>query len=114
LPKQRAAPAVSWRVRHERANDKLVAEREKLMSEIVLRARLGDLPPMYAKARTLLTRYWAKGNWRTRAELLPVARMLVVLGAAQPMLQPTRKKPARRRPGQRRAAPDSRKLPEMA
>ena len=118
LAKQRAAPAVSRRVRHERYIDQLVAEREKLMSEIALRERLGDLPPMHAKARTLLTRYWGKGNWRTRAELVPVARMLVVLGAAQPVLKvkvpAARRGPAKRRPGQRRTASTRRKLPEMA
>jgi hypothetical protein len=100
-------------VRNQRANDRIVAEREKLMSEIVLRARVGDLPPMHAKARILLTRYWAKGSWRTRAELLPVARMLVVLGAAQPNVQPTRKT-ARKPPGARRAAFAARKRPGMA
>jgi hypothetical protein len=57
------------------------------MSEIELRARLASLPPMLAKARALLTRFWGRSSWEARSELLRVARMLLTLGAAQPALQ---------------------------
>lgn len=60
------------------------------MNEIALRARVGTLPPMLAKARTLLTRFWAKANWEARSEILAAARMLLTLGAAQPALRPPR------------------------
>lgn len=65
----------------------LLSEREALMSEIALRASLGSLPAMLAKARKLLTNFWARANWETRSELLAAARMLLVLGAAQPALK---------------------------
>jgi hypothetical protein len=89
--KRHPAPAAPWRTRHERRVVDLLAEREALMNEIALRARINALPPMLAKARTLLTRFWGKANWQSRAEILPVARMLLVLGAAQSGL----KRPAR-------------------
>src|SRR5262245_4812544 len=34
---------------------------------IALRARFGDLPPMYVKVRTLLTRFWPRRPKRCRA-----------------------------------------------
>jgi hypothetical protein len=77
------APAASWKTQHERRVIGLLSEREAIMNEIGLRARIAALPPMLAKARTLLTRFWAKANWQGRAEILSVARMLLVLGAAQ-------------------------------
>jgi hypothetical protein len=68
------------------------------MGEIGLRARLGPLPPMLIKARTLLTRFWGRSSWEARSELIGVARMLVTLGAAQPALpaQPAPKRQLRR------------------
>jgi hypothetical protein len=70
------------------------------MNEIALRARLDALPPLLAKAKTLLTNFWARADWAARSELLPVARMLVVLGAAQPALRTkTKTAPSKRRGG---------------
>jgi hypothetical protein len=87
----------------------LLSEREALMSEIALRARFGRLPPMFAKAKTLLTNFWARSDWAARAELLPVARMLVVLGAAQPVLKPGgTEAPSRRRTARPGPSPGSR------
>src|SRR5262249_59121252 len=108
LRKTPAAPGASQKERHEHRVSGLLSEREALMEEISLRARIGALPPMLAKARTLLTNFWAKADWQARSELLPAARMLLVLGAAQPALRtagsrdiqaaPARKlAPARRR-----------------
>jgi hypothetical protein len=88
LSKRLAASAASWRARHERRVVELLSEREAIMNEIALRARIGALPPMLTKARTLLTRFWARANWQSRAEILPAARMLLVLGAAQSGLKP--------------------------
>jgi hypothetical protein len=86
LRKSPAAPGAAQKERHERRVAGLLSEREALMEEISLRARIGALPPMLAKARTLLTNFWAKADWQARSELLPAARMLLVLGAAQPAL----------------------------
>jgi hypothetical protein len=126
LRRHLAAPAVAPKERHEDAHEHprerakerpkerprerpkerpkegqvvgLLSEREALMKEIALRARFGRLPPMFAKAKTLLTNFWARSDWAARAELLPVARMLVVLGAAQPALKPGgTETPSRRR-----------------
>jgi hypothetical protein len=88
LPKRLAAPAASRKDDHERRVDGLLAERDRLMGEISLRARLKSLPPMLVKARTLLTRFWGRASWDARSEILAVARMLLTLGAAQPVLRP--------------------------
>jgi hypothetical protein len=93
----------------------LLSEREALMNEIALRARLGGLPPLLAKAKTLLTNFWARADWSARSELLPVARMLVVLGAAQPALKPSGKgTPSTRRAGKPGASPDSKRPMKIA
>jgi hypothetical protein len=124
LRRRLAAPAVAPKDEgtHERAQERshersperpkerqvggLLSEREALMNEIALRARFGRLPPMFAKAKTLLTNFWARSDWAARAELLPVARMLVVLGAAQPALKPGgTEAPSRRRTARPRPSP---------
>ena len=99
----RLAPPTARKDGPERRLAELLSERDRLMSEIALRARLNALPPMLVKARTLLTRFWGKANWEARSELLAAARMLLTLGAAQPALQSAqrrltearRRKPAR-------------------
>jgi hypothetical protein len=77
----------------------LLSERDRLMDEIALRARLNALPPMLVKARTLLTRFWGRATWEARSEILAAARLLLTLGAAQPALQGAQSvlSPARRR-----------------
>jgi hypothetical protein len=80
------------------------------MNEIAMRARLGRLPPLLAKAKTLLTNFWARSDWTARAELIPVARMLVVLGAAQPALKPSANAaPPAPRAGKSKACPPKKK-----
>jgi hypothetical protein len=96
LPKRRATPAASPSRGDEHRIDALLSDRDRLMGEITLRARLGSLPPLLAKAQTLLTRFWGKSSWDARAEILSVARMLVVLGAAQPALKAQPSSPPRR------------------
>ncbi|HEX5957285.1 MAG TPA: hypothetical protein VFY92_01335 [Hyphomicrobiaceae bacterium] len=95
MQRRRAAPAASGKEGQERDVDALLVERDRLMSEISLRAALKSLPPMLVKARTLLTRYWGKANWEARAEILAVARMLLTLGAAQPALRLPRAAPVK-------------------
>jgi hypothetical protein len=109
LPKSLAAPGASQKKRHERRVVGLLSEREALMEEISLRARIGALPPMLAKARTLLTNFWAKADWEARSELLPAARMLLVLGAAQPALRKPRSSDTQKRHTGKPAAPRRRK-----
>ena len=87
MPKRLAAPAAPRREGHERRIDALLIDRDRLMSALALRARLGNLPPMRVKARTLLTRFWGKSSWEARSEILGVARLLMTLGAAQPALR---------------------------
>ena len=76
---------------------KLVSQREILMAEIALRTTLGAVTPMIAKARTLLTRFWAAADWSERAELLPVARWLLQLDAAKVALVEHKMAPRKRR-----------------
>jgi hypothetical protein len=58
-------------------------ERDKLVGEI---ARLRGSPdsslPSIDTARTLLTRHWIKGDWRTREQLIAAARWLIQLEGA--------------------------------
>ena len=94
----RHAPAAPQKDSQEHRVAELLSERDRLMSEIALRARLNALPPMLVKARTLLTRFWGKATWEARSEILGAARMLLTLGAAQPALQSAQSRvaPARR------------------
>ena len=100
---RRHAPAAPQKDSQEHRVAELLSERDRLMSEIALRASLNALPPMLVKARTLLTRFWGKATWEARSEILGAARMLLTLGAAQPALQSAqrrlaearRRKPAR-------------------
>jgi hypothetical protein len=95
---ERTTSTVSSKDRDERRIAGLLSERDVIMNEIALRARLASLPPMLAKARTLLTRFWGRADWNARSEILAVARMLLTLGAAQPALrQPQTRMPAKRR-----------------
>lgn len=116
MPKRLAAPVASRKESVDRRVDDLLSERDRLMSEIALRARLKSLPPMLVKARTLLTRFWGRSSWDARSELLAVARMLLMLGAAQPALRaPLPPKRRVRSPGKARrqqAAPVPRKVVE--
>lgn len=109
LQRRRAAPAASGKEGLEWDVDSLLAERDRLMSEISLRARLKSLPPMLVKARTLLTRFWGKATWEARAEILAVARMLLTLGAAQPALRLPRAAPPKRPEQDRPTASPQRK-----
>ena len=109
---RRPAFAAPRKDSQERRVAELLSERDRLMSEIALRARLNALPPMLVKARTLLTRFWGKATWEARSEILAAARMLLTLGAAQPALQSAQQAFAHRR--RRKPARASRKTPEPA
>ncbi len=59
----------------------LTTRRSKVMKAIA-RARTdgGALPPLLAKARELMSgRYWARANWRTRAQILAASEWLLKL-----------------------------------
>jgi hypothetical protein len=120
LPKRLAVPVASQRQCDARRIDALLSDRDRLMNEIALRARLAPLPPMLAKAQTLLTRFWGRSNWNARSELLAAARLLITLGAAQPALKAQRGIQARHSTPSsgaargRKVARASRKIVEMA
>jgi hypothetical protein len=91
---RRLAPAAHRKDCQERRVAELLSERDRLMNEIALRARLDSLPPMLVKARTLLTRFWGRASWDGRSEILAAARLLLTLGAAQPALLSAKRGPA--------------------
>ena len=61
----------------------LLSQRDQLIDEILLRSRAGAPAPLIKKAGTLLTRFWARADWRSREELLRAARWLLSVGATQ-------------------------------
>jgi hypothetical protein len=107
---RRLAPAAPRKDSQERRVAELLSERDRLMSEIAMRARLNALPPMLVKARTLLTRFWGRASWEARSEILAAARMLLTLGAVQPALQSAQRALAKTR--RRKPARTSRKTAE--
>jgi hypothetical protein len=88
------------RPRKQPFEENLLTQRDTLMAEITLRTTLGTVTPMIAKARTLLTRFWGEADWHERAEILPIARWLVQLGAAQRAM--AAHGPAQRKRGRRK------------
>ena len=59
----------------------LVTRRAKIMKAIArARGDGGALPPLLTKARELMSaRYWARANWRTRAQILAASEWLLKL-----------------------------------
>jgi hypothetical protein len=61
----------------------LLSQRDQLIAEILARSRSGTPSPLIKKAGTLLTRFWARADWKSREELLRAAQWLVNLGVTQ-------------------------------
>ena len=59
----------------------LLSQRDQLIDEILLRSRAGAPAPLIKKAGTLLTRFWARADWKSREELLRAARWLLSSGS---------------------------------
>jgi hypothetical protein len=72
-PASAAAPAL---------DEKALQDRRNVLLEAIERLR-GDnkkLPPLVEKAhRLMLARYWAKANWRHRAQILATSEWLLKL-----------------------------------
>jgi hypothetical protein len=67
----------------------LLTQRDDLMNEIVaMRVRKRAPSPFIRKAGTLLTRFWARADWKSRAEILQSARWLVDVGRMQSAMAP--------------------------
>jgi hypothetical protein len=87
---QRGRPATS---NYSERAISLLSQRDALMAEIaILRSQANVPPSSIGKASTLLTRYWSRGNWQTRAEILRAARWLLNVGRMQSLTDaaPTR------------------------
>jgi hypothetical protein len=82
---------------YEQRLNALRGEREAIMKEIELREMSGASSPIYKKARTFLTHFWAKSDWQGRSELIAGARWLVGIGAVQSALPKTAEAKVRRR-----------------
>lgn len=67
----------------------LLTQRDEHITEIeMMRSRQKKASPFIKKARTLLTRYWARADWQGREEILRTARWLLNvarLEAAKPV-----------------------------
>lgn len=75
MQSSRATPSA-----YDRA-DEIAAQRDQLVAEL-RRLETADGPPadFAAKARDLLTRAWAKADWKGRQDLLKAAQWMVHLG----------------------------------
>ena len=71
-----------------RKSASIVAERERLVAEMALLRHQRGSSKLIDKAQTLLTRWWSKANWNTRAELLKAADWLVRLEMQTPARRP--------------------------
>lgn len=94
MPKN--APA-SRKPNYEQRLSFLRSQRETLMKEIEFRERSGNSSPIYRKARTFLTHFWARSDWTGRSELVAGARWLIGIGAAQSTLPDVAKAKSRHR-----------------
>ena len=95
----------------------LLSQRDQLIDEILVRSRIQGNSPFIRKAGALLTRFWARADWRGREELLRTARWLVTLGAHHELAATSRprvRKVGRRAPAARVGRPHRGKLVEPA
>ena len=63
----------------------LLSQRDALLNEIALMRARRALPAL-TKATTLLTRFWAMGDWGSRGEILRAARVFVSVGKMQSVM----------------------------
>lgn len=90
----RAAKAKYWQ--HVTA---LLSQRDQLIDEILVCSRARTPSPFIKKASALLTRFWARADWKSREEILRAARWLVEMGRYH--APSTSKKAGVRKAGQR-------------
>lgn len=65
----------------------LLSKRDELITEIeIVRSTQATPSPAVRKARTLLTRFWAHADWRSREEILRAASWLLHVCKVQRML----------------------------
>ena len=58
----------------------LTSRRARLLKAIASARTRGDTPPLLKRARDLMgARYWARANWRRRAQILAASEWLVKL-----------------------------------
>ena len=57
----------------------VIGERERLVAEIAAIRKLGQASDFTVKAERLLTRWWARANWKARARLITAAEWLLRL-----------------------------------
>jgi hypothetical protein len=72
------------------------------MNEIeALRSRAGVPVALYNKAGALLTRFWARADWRQREEILKTVRWLLNLAKLQATMAPAIASSGKRDPSRR-------------
>jgi hypothetical protein len=77
----------------------VLSQRDALMAEIAVGMRAKTPSPLIKKASALLTRFWARADWHSRAEILRTARWLLNLALIPPSPM-VRIRGARKREGQ--------------
>jgi len=59
----------------------VIGQRERLVAEIATIRKLGHASDFTVKAERLLTRWWARANWKARERLITSAEWLLRLEA---------------------------------
>ena len=71
------------KVKYQQKVTALLSQREELIEGILVCARALGPSPFLAKADALLTRFWARADWKGREEILRAARWLLDMGSGQ-------------------------------
>ena len=71
------------KVKYEQKVTALLSQRDELIEGILVCARALGPSPFLAKADALLTRFWARTDWKGREEILRAARWLLEMGSGQ-------------------------------
>ena len=75
----------------------LLSQRDNLMNEIQAGLRAEAPSPLIKKAGALLTRFWARADWRSREEILRTACWLLGVARTHPAAPKVSVRRARRR-----------------
>jgi len=73
----------SAKLKYQQRVTSLLSRRDELIEGILVCHRARGPSPFLAKADALLTRFWARADWKEREEILRAARWLLDMGSGQ-------------------------------
>jgi hypothetical protein len=71
------------KVKYQQRVTALLSQRDELIEGILVCTRARGPSPFLAKADALLTRFWARADWKGREEILRAARWLLDMASGQ-------------------------------